>query len=131
VIRALVVADSGAVMAALTEALWAMPGVDIVGHASGRTSVGAIAASMRPDVVLVDEMRWPVLGLARIRELRAAVPGAAVVGLCDSADGDWIRAGLDAGASAVVPRALDATTLTTVLGEVSPHRRATLESRAA
>jgi DNA-binding NarL/FixJ family response regulator len=118
VIRALVVADSGAVLEALTAKLWRTGVVDIVGYASGTTNVSAIGRSTLPDVVLVDAMRWPGLALKRIAEVRASVPAAVVVGLCESADDAWVVDGLNAGASVVVPRRLDAPTLAAVLRDV-------------
>ena len=117
-IRLLVVADSGVVLEAVTAKLWHSGAVDIVGYASGTTNVSAIARSASPDVVLVDAMRWPGLALKRIAEVRASVPAAVVVGLCESADDDWVIDGLDAGASVVVPRQLDAPTLAAVLRDV-------------
>lgn len=114
-IRALVVADSGAVMAALTELLWDMPGVEISAFASGRSDVGDLVAAADPDVVLVDEMTWFGLAVQRISEVHAAQPARAIVGLASRADAEWVLAGLRAGARAVVPRDLNPATLSLVL----------------
>jgi DNA-binding NarL/FixJ family response regulator len=119
VIRALVIADSGAVFAAVTSTLWLTGAVEIVGYASGAANVSAIGRSTLPDVVLVDAMRWPGLALKRIAEVRASAPAAVVVGLCESADDAWVVDGLHAGASVVVPRRLDAPTLAAVLRSVT------------
>jgi DNA-binding NarL/FixJ family response regulator len=117
-IRALLVADSGDVMASVTDALWQIPVVDIVGHASGRSHVSGIVEANRPDVVVVDQMSWTGMALARIGEIRESHPSIGIVALFDRTGGDWIADGLHAGADAVVPRDLRPADLRAVLSEV-------------
>ena len=117
-IRALVIADSGVVMSQVTAALCQLGNVDIVAHANGRAPVARIARAVSPDVVLIDEMAWTGLALARVAEVREAAPLAAVVGLAERPDAPWVLAGLRAGAAAVVPRGLEPATLGLVLDEV-------------
>lgn len=117
-IRVLVVADSGAAMAAVTNSLYDIAGVDIAGFASGRACVEGVVRAVDPDVVVVDQMGWTGLALNRIREIRAASPGAVVLGLSDR-EADWIIDGLRAGANAVVPRGLQPATLALVLRELT------------
>lgn len=116
-IRVLVIADSGAAMAAITGSLAALPGVDIAGYASGRARVDRILSSTPVDVVLVDEM-IPGLARTRVEEIRATHPGAAIVGVTTGAESRWAREGLLAGAAAVVPRDLAPATLGVVLRDV-------------
>lgn len=116
-IRVLVVADCGDVLSRITEVLCKLERVDIVAYASGRAPVDAIVRAVAPDVVMVDEMCWAGLALARVEEVRAADPGAVVVGLVERPDAGWIIDGLRAGASAVVPRDLEPETLDLVLQE--------------
>jgi DNA-binding NarL/FixJ family response regulator len=116
-IRVLVVADSGQVMDTLTRSLQAIERVDIVGYANGRSPVDAIVRSIHPDVVLVDEMRWPVIALTRVSEICEAVPAVKIVVLTERPDVGWIADGLRRGAAAIVPRAMNAQTLDRVLGE--------------
>jgi DNA-binding NarL/FixJ family response regulator len=118
VIRALVIADSGVVMSQITTTLWRLGNVDIVAHANGRAPVDAMVRAVGPDVVLIDEMAWTGLALARIAEVREAAPLAAVVGLAERPDAPWVLSGLRAGAAAVVPRGLEPATLGLVLDEV-------------
>jgi DNA-binding NarL/FixJ family response regulator len=116
--RAIVVADSGPAMAALTQALRRMPDVEIVRYASGRNSIGPLVRGSLPDLVLIDEMRWRADALARLAEARAAAPAAAVVVLAAEQDAVWLADALRAGAAAVLPGGVDAATLELVLREV-------------
>jgi DNA-binding NarL/FixJ family response regulator len=117
VIRTLIVADAGNVLAAITSSLCRLEHVDIVAYASGRARVDSVVRAVGPDVVLVDEMRRPGQALERIAEVRAAEPLAAVVGLTDRPDSSWVAEALRAGATAVVPRDLSPETLGLVLRE--------------
>jgi two-component system nitrate/nitrite response regulator NarL len=132
-IRTLVVADSGSVLAAMTSTLCRLEQVDIVAYASGRSHLDAIVRAIGPDVALIDEMRKPGQALARIAEVRAAQPFAAVVGLTDRPDGAWVAEALRAGATAVVPRDLAPETLGLVLREAldAPHVLPASEREAA
>lgn len=131
-IRTLVVADCGAAMASITATLAHVADVDIVAYASGARPIAAVLRSTTPDVVLVDEMRRPGLGVRRIAEARATDPSVAVIGLADRVSGGWAPGALRAGAAAVVPADLEPATLARVLHEVvgmaaartSPVRRA-------
>jgi DNA-binding NarL/FixJ family response regulator len=122
-IRAVVVADSGAVLSSITSSLCRLEHVDIVAYASGRSSLIDVARVVAPDVILVDEMRRPGQALERIDEARAAEPLAVIVGVADHADGLWAKTALDAGASAVVPRDIEPDALDLVLREVVDARR--------
>jgi DNA-binding NarL/FixJ family response regulator len=137
-IRVLVVADSGDVLAGITGVLSQLERVDIVAYATGRSPVDAIVRAVAPDVVMVDEMCWAGLAVARVREIRASRPGAVVIGLVERPDAGWIVDGLRAGADAVVPRDLEPETLDLVLreelasrGAATPLHIQTDERRAA
>ena len=121
-IRALVIADSSPTRTSITGALCAISAVDIVAHASGTAPVGTLVETIRPDVVFVDELRWVGEAVARVREVRAAHAEAVVIGLVERPDAGWIVDGLRAGATAVVPRDLDPTTLALVLDEALNSR---------
>jgi DNA-binding NarL/FixJ family response regulator len=113
-IRLLVVADSGAVMSAITQSLHRLRGVEIVAYASGRARLDAVVQAVDPDIVLIDEMRRSGTAAVRIAEVRGALPGAGVIGLTDR-----VIDAMRAGASTVVPCDLDPTTLEAVLREVA------------
>lgn len=116
--RALIVADSGPAMAALTQALRRMPDLEIVRYASGRNTIGPIARASHLDLVLIDEMHWPDDALARVAEARRDAPDAAVVVLAAEPDAGWLADALRAGAAAVLPASIDPATLELVLREV-------------
>src|SRR5687768_1048883 len=101
--RAIVVADSGTVLANLTRALMEIDGVQIARHASGRTHVEALVHGFDPDLVLVDDMGWPPRALARVAEVRRAAPAAAIVVMTEHLEGAWLADALRMGAAAVMP----------------------------
>lgn len=117
-IRAIVIADSGAVMARLTRMLGEVGGVEIVRHASGRKRVDALVAGFAPDLVVVDDMRWPPRALTRVAEVRRTAPDAAVVVLAERLEGSWLAEALRMGAAAVMPADTDPQTFRRVLGEL-------------
>jgi DNA-binding NarL/FixJ family response regulator len=112
-----IIADNGAAMRRLSEILSELPDVHIVRHCSGGAPVAATVAATAPDVVLLDELRWPGMTVQRIAEIRA-MSDAPVIVCAARLDAGWLADALRAGASALVPRAADATTLRTVIGEV-------------
>lgn len=115
--RAVLVAGSGPVMAVLTQSLSTMRDVEIARHASGRAPVGAIVGPVAPDLVIVDEMDWFGLALARVAESREAAPEAVVVVLAAGPPRSSRAQALRAGATTVLPRDLDPTALGTALRE--------------
>jgi len=117
-IRALVVADSGSVMSSVTAPLSRLPGVEIVAYANGRCRIGEIVRHIAPDVVLIDEMSSSGNATQRVAEVHAISPTTPVIGLVEQPSSTWTADGLRAGAAAVVPRGLEAATLSLVLNEV-------------
>jgi DNA-binding NarL/FixJ family response regulator len=116
--RAIVIADSGPVLAALTRRLGEIGGVEIVRHANGRARVDALVRGFAPDLVLIDEMHWPPLALARVAEVRRAAPGASIVVLAEQLEGGWLADALRMGVAAVMPAHADPETFRRVLTEV-------------
>jgi DNA-binding NarL/FixJ family response regulator len=121
--RAIVIADSGPVLAALTRALLAVDGVEIARHASGRSSVHALVRGFAPDLVLIDEMHWAPRALARVAEVRSAAPAAAIV-VVAHLEGAWLADALRMGAAAVMPASADPETFNQILTEVVAQMRA-------
>jgi DNA-binding NarL/FixJ family response regulator len=112
-----IVADTGAALQGLTEAARELPHARIIRHCSGRSPVGAAIAAAAPDVVLVDEMRWPRTALLRIAEISAGGRARAI--LCTSRpEARWHADALRAGACAVVPKAAGATPLRLVVEDL-------------
>ncbi|MDP9262232.1 MAG: hypothetical protein M3O89_09690, partial [Actinomycetota bacterium] len=86
-------------------------------HCSGGAPVGATVAAAAPDVVMLDELRWPRMTVRRIAEIRE-LSRARVILCASQLEADWLADALRAGASALVPRSADAATLRIVIGEV-------------
>ena len=113
-----IVADSGPQMARLTTSVKQIRGMEIVRHASGRTSVARIVAAHAPSLVLIYEMSPRRLTLERLAEVRAASPYSSIVVLAADPGARWLMRALRSGASAVVPGELSVAALATVLQEV-------------
>ena len=116
--RAMIIADSRAVQAELTDTLLEARDIEIVRHVSGRSDVTAIVEGFRPDLVIVDDMHWPPRALSRVAEARRAAPAAAIVVRAERIEGDWLADALRCGASAVIPAQADTKTFRRVLSEV-------------
>jgi DNA-binding NarL/FixJ family response regulator len=116
------IADSGPALEAMTSSLASVPGVDIVRHCHGHARIGSGLARFAPDLILLDEMRWPRLALQRLEEIREALPEARVVVRSARPDAGWLAEALHAGASAVVPATAGPDTLGVVLREVVAAR---------
>ncbi|HYM58051.1 MAG TPA: hypothetical protein VES79_08810 [Solirubrobacteraceae bacterium] len=116
-IRTIVIADTGAAMAQVTELLNEGGNVELVRYAGGRCDVEALVRAHRPDLVIIDEVR-PRLALARIAEARRAAPGCAVIALAAWSTAGWLAEALRVGAAAVLPADVSAGTLHVVIGEV-------------
>jgi DNA-binding NarL/FixJ family response regulator len=97
VIRVLLADDEALIRAGVRAILDAAPDIEVVAEAGdGRAAVEA-ARAHRVDVALLD-IRMPVLdGLAAATELRAAVPGTAVVVLTTFGEDEYVDAALEAG----------------------------------
>ena len=120
--RVVVVADSGSALADLTAAVASVQGACIVRHASGRSPVERLMATLKPDLVVIGDLGVPAHALARLAEIRRAAPAARSVVLSDNADAAWLADALRAEAAAVLPGHVDARTLGVVLGEVLAER---------
>jgi DNA-binding NarL/FixJ family response regulator len=112
-----IVADNGAEMARLTAFVRAVPGMEIVRHANGRTSVAQLVARHAPALVVVGEMTPRQLTFERLGEVRSAGPDSAVVVIAASAGARWLAQALQAGATAALPHEAGAGALAAVLEE--------------
>jgi two-component system, NarL family, response regulator DesR len=117
-IRTIVIADTGAAMARVTDSLNEAGNVELVRYAGGRCHVDALVRAHRPDLVIIAEVRRPCLALARIAEARRAAPGCAVIVLAAWSKAGWLAEALRVGAAAVLPADVSARTLHLVIGEV-------------
>jgi len=98
VIRVLLAEDHGLVRAGLERLLATAADVEVVGSASDGAEAVELAASTRPDVVLMDLSMPNVDGIEATRQILAADGEAQVVVLTSVTDRERILAALDAGA---------------------------------
>ncbi|WP_448609740.1 response regulator [Geodermatophilus sp. URMC 60] len=97
-VRVLVVDDQALFREALATLLGARPEVEVVGEAGDGHQALERAATLQPDVVLMD-LHMPVLdGIAATRRLRVEQPGVRVLALTTFDDDEDVFAALRAGA---------------------------------
>jgi DNA-binding NarL/FixJ family response regulator len=97
-VRVLVVDDQALFREALVTLLGARSGVEVVGEAGDGQQALERAATLQPDVVLMD-LHMPVLdGIAATRRLRVEQPGVRVLALTTFDDDEDVFAALRAGA---------------------------------
>jgi len=123
-IRAVVVADSGPVLASLTAAVGTLPGSYIVRHGSSAGPLDRLVAPLAPDLVVIGDLLDPERALARLAEVRRAAPDAQVVVCSSQPEAVWLADALRAHAAAVLPGNLEPHTLGLVLREVIATRDA-------
>jgi DNA-binding NarL/FixJ family response regulator len=134
VTRAIVVGDSGAELERLTASLAAIDGLEIARHANGRTPVGPLVRRQAASLVVIGQLGWRGLALERLNEIHAAAPETPVVVLESDSCARWLADALRAGATAVLPGAVDVHTLGVVLHEAvtsAAGARSTPEADAA
>jgi NarL family two-component system response regulator LiaR len=119
-IRVLLVDDHQVVRQGLRAFLQLQPDVEVVGEAAGGSAAVAAAAAGRPDVVLMDLVMPEGDGIAAIRALAEAAPGARVVVLSSFADDERIFAAMQAGAAGYLLKDVDPDALAEAIREV--HR---------
>jgi DNA-binding NarL/FixJ family response regulator len=97
-IRVLAADDQRVVREGLALLLSLLPGVEVVGTAADGEEALALAAELKPDVVLMD-LRMPGIGgVEATRRLRAASPPVSVIVLTTYADDRSVVSALQAGA---------------------------------
>jgi DNA-binding NarL/FixJ family response regulator len=103
-IRVLVVASDPADRAAEADAVRAMPGVRLVGAASGGTEALRQSARRRPDVVLMDLLMPRASGLQVGARLKRRIGAPRVVLVSLGGEPGFSQAAREFGIDAVVPR---------------------------
>jgi ribonuclease P protein subunit RPR2 len=99
-LRLLICDDAPDAREALKVSLAAQPEIEVVGEAENGEEAISVAASLHPDVVLMD-VKMPVLdGIAATRRVRELLPRARIVAYAGSDDTDDVMAMLEAGADA-------------------------------
>jgi DNA-binding NarL/FixJ family response regulator len=116
--RVLILADHTLVVHAIRMALRQTAGFHIVGFVDGRRSANNPLANLAPDVILVADMEDPAHALARLREATELAPNAQCLLLTLDMDETRVSEAFDAGADAVVSKALQPTAFGTLLREI-------------
>lgn len=124
--RLLIVADHSLVAHSIRLALRQTSGFEVVGVVDGRSSAKDSLLTLRPDVVLVDDMHDPRhersrdvdFALLRLREAAEHVPHAQRLLLTQRMNEAWMNDVFDAGAHAVLSKAMHPVSLGTMLREV-------------
>lgn len=99
----LVLADDQAMVRGALGALLELEGdLEVVGEAGNGTEAVALAASLKPDVVLMDIQMPGVDGIEATRAVREGCPGTRVLIVTTFARPGYLRAALEAGASGFV-----------------------------
>jgi DNA-binding NarL/FixJ family response regulator len=98
-IRILLVDDQALFREGLRTLLSVQPGFDVIGEAANGEEALRLAATLHPDVILMD-VRMPTLdGVAATRRLRAAHPDIRVIVLTTFDDDEYVFDALRAGAA--------------------------------
>jgi cyclic di-GMP phosphodiesterase len=99
-LRLLICDDAPDAREAVKASLAGQPEIEVVGEAENGEEAISVAASVHPDVVLMD-VKMPMLdGMAATRRLRELLPRARIVAYAGSDDTDDVMAMLEAGADA-------------------------------
>jgi len=101
-VRVLVVDEKGVMRDGLCALLAVMPEVEIVGSSSISADAVRSAASLRPDVVVIDFPQTPLSGPKLITTLKTELPGVRIVVLTFHREDHLIEAAFRAGADGYV-----------------------------
>jgi DNA-binding NarL/FixJ family response regulator len=116
--RLLIIADHSLVVHAIRLALRQTAGFKVVGFIDGRQSAQAHLLESQPDIVLVDDMHVRQHALDRLREVTEHTPNAKALLLSGQMDEESLDEVFEAGATAVLSKAVHPVALGTLLREV-------------
>lgn len=99
-IRVMVVDDHKAFREGLVSLLGEETDIQVVGEASNGLEAAALAAELKPDIVITDVSMPRMSGIDAMRQIALASPGTALVVLSAFSYDSYVVAAIDAGASA-------------------------------
>ena len=117
--RLMIVTDNSFAAQSIRLALRQTAGFQIVGFVDGTAPMDARVADVRPDIVVVDEMQDIQASVARLRELTEMLPEAKCIFLAMRMDEATTATVFEAGAEAVISKAVHPVSLATLLREIS------------
>lgn len=130
-IRLAVIDDQSIVREALAIMLDLDPDVDVVATATDGAQALAVAAAVRPDVLLID-LTMPVLnGIDAISRIHRDHPDIAILVLTTYAEGPTIRAAFHAGASGYLTKDADRATILRAIRAAVPATISVVSQRAS
>lgn len=117
--RLMIVADNSFAAQSIRLALRQTAGFQVVGFIDGSVPVAGRVAELGADTVVVDDTQEPEQAFARLQELATLLPDAKRVLLTLRMDAETQTAAFDAGADAVISKAVHPVSLATLLREIS------------
>jgi DNA-binding NarL/FixJ family response regulator len=117
--RILIVAESALAAEAIRGAMRYAPACEVIGYVDARNSCGTAVVAAQPDLVVVDDTRNPDLLIARIREVRSALPKAKVVLLAADMEAGWLDRAFGAGINAAISKTAQAACVGMLVREVA------------
>lgn len=117
-IRLLIIDDHPVFRESLAHALAAAPGFEVVAQANDGSAAAGLWQRHRPDVTLMDVKLLDVDGVAAVRQIRAAEPGARVLMLTSSEDDRDACEALEAGAAGYITKSVGFLELLDAIREV-------------
>ncbi|MEO5834597.1 MAG: response regulator transcription factor [Nakamurella sp.] len=118
-IRVLVVDDHDFVRAMVSQALSAARGIEVVGECQDGTAVVSAAASLHPDIVLMDVQMPGMSGIEATRDLTAVCPLVRVLMLTGAVTSRFVTESADAGASGYLVKSGDSKVLVSAVRTVA------------
>ena len=118
-IRVLLVDDHALVRAGLRMLIESQPGLTVVGEACGRAGAVTIAASERPDIILLDLDLGDESGLDLIPDLRGTGPGVRILILTGLRDAEAHRRAMRLGAVGLVQKEMAGEVLIKAIEKVN------------
>src|SRR4051812_4263388 len=115
----MIVADNSFAAQSIRLALRQTAGFQVVGFVDATVPISGRVAELEADLVLVDDTHEPGHALARLAELMTGAPAAKRIFLTMRMDHESINEIFDAGADAVISKAVHPVSLATLLREIS------------
>jgi DNA-binding NarL/FixJ family response regulator len=115
----MIVADNSFAAQSIRLALRQTAGFQVIGFVDGSAPISTQAASLAPDIVVIDETQEPEHAMARLVELASMVPTAKRVYLSMGMDETRLELAFTAGAEAVISKSVHPVGLATLLREIS------------